>query len=157
MSPKVEKSIILFSPPLPPGGFGFFFWIWGKFEIWWSPLPLGPNLGKIWNEENFEFLEPPSEKKLIVGSTEAFHVYIYIWEKSKNTDPPHIKKFKFWMFDFLIFSAHPPPFWTFSTFSDNFIFKDSPNMHRTNLEVSGSGGWWSWTNKFYNLYCENVI
>ena len=56
MSQKVEKVHNFLDPP--PGCFGLF-WIWEKFEVWQQQPPIGPNLGKIWNWENFESSEPP--------------------------------------------------------------------------------------------------
>ena len=59
MSQKVEKLHNFLDPSLPQDVLDFF--ECGKIGNLMTP-PLGPYLGKIWNWENFEFWEPPSEK-----------------------------------------------------------------------------------------------
>ena len=56
MSQKVEKVHNFLEPPLPQDVLDFF-----EFGKNWK---FGPNLVKIWNWENFEFREPPSEKNI---------------------------------------------------------------------------------------------
>ena len=60
MSQKVG-TIHNFPPPPSPRMFWTFLNL-GKIRNLMTPHPL-PNLGKIRNWENFEFWEPPSEKK----------------------------------------------------------------------------------------------
>ena len=55
--PKSGKSPQFSWPPLPKEDLDFF--EFGKNLKFDDPPPLVPNLGKIWNWENFEFLEPP--------------------------------------------------------------------------------------------------
>ena len=56
-------------------------------------LPLGPNWEKIEMGKILNFGNPPQKKNLIFCSTEAFKVYIYIWEKNKNiASPPLLSK-----------------------------------------------------------------
>ena len=61
-SQKWRKSIIFLTPPPFPLAIWTFLNFW-KIGNLMTPSPLGPNLGKIWNWENFEFWEPPSEQK----------------------------------------------------------------------------------------------
>ena len=55
MSQKVEKIHILLDPPSPRK-----FWIFLNLGRIWNSMtpPPVPDLGKIWNWENFEFSEP---------------------------------------------------------------------------------------------------
>ena len=61
MSKKVEKVHNFLDPSLPQDVLDFF--EFGKNWKFDDPLPLEPNLGKIWNWENFEFWELPPQKK----------------------------------------------------------------------------------------------